>query len=294
MSKLLAIGEALVDIFDNNEVRVGGAPLNVCAAFSKLGGDASFVGKLSNDEYGKLIIDKMKECNIDTSCVTYCDAPTGKAYVKTKPDGDREFSFEINDSAYQLLNESEIKEEWFKDAFALHFCSVSLDDLPIKKAHYKAIEYAKKYNCLISFDLNIRLSLFKDHKKLKETIKEFIGYCNIIKLSKEELAWLEMDIQSLFINEVELIILTLAEDGARCYLKNNTMINSSASKVKVIDTTGAGDAFIGSFLYQLSKEKSIEKIGGYLDFSNKYCSMSISKKGAIDSYPTIKEMKNII
>ena len=301
MKKLIAIGEALVDIFDQNEVKVGGAPLNVLGAFSKLGGESYFIGKVSNDEYGKMILESMNKYNIKKDYVVISDDPTAKALVTTLENGDREFEFVRHNSADQLLTEDKVKEEYFKDTFAFHFCSVCLDDYPIKKAHYKAIEFAKRNNCLISFDLNIRLVLFKDHQKLKETIFEFIGYSNIVKLSIEELDWLGIEnINSLFVNDVKMIILTLGKDGAKCYLKNGTIIESNGIEVDAVDTTGAGDGFIGSFLYQLTKiNKNIDKISKeeiqkYMDFSNRFCSLSVTKKGAIDSYPNKEEMKRFI
>ena len=295
MKKLLAIGEALVDIF-NEEIKVGGAPLNVCGAYSKLGGKAYFIGKLSNDEYGVLIKNKMQEFNINNDYVSYTDAPTGKAYITTLDNGDRSFRFERNNCADQLLDEKEIKEEWFKDAFVLHFCSVSLDDYPSKLAHYKAIEYAKKNNCLVSFDINLRLSLFKDYNKLKKIVFEFMGYADVIKLSYEELVWLgkESKVEELFVNDVKLILLTLGEDGVICYLKNKEEIKVSGYKVDAIDTTGAGDAFIGAFLYCLSNYKSKDNLGDILNFANKYSALSVTKKGALDSYLSINEMKRII
>ena len=295
MKKLLAIGEALVDIFDNN-IRVGGAPLNVCAAYSKLGKDAYFIGKLSTDNYGNMILNKMKEVGIKTDYVSYTSMPTGKAIVKTLENGERDFIFERNNCADQLLNEFEIKEEWFKDAFALHFCSVSLDDFPIKKAHDRAIEYAKKYNCLISFDLNIRTSLFKNHSKLKDTIYEYIKHANILKLSLEELEFLgkEKRINDLFIGNVEIIILTLGKEGSTVYFKDKKEIHCPGIEVKAIDTTGAGDAFIGSFLYQLENLKSTDKFHNFLKFSNVYSALSVTKVGAIDSYLTYEEMKRFI
>ena len=301
MKKLLAIGEALVDIFEQNEVKVGGAPLNVLGAYSKLGGESYFLGKVSNDEYGRMILESMNKYNIKNDYVVLSDAPTAKALVTTLENGDREFEFIRHNSADQLLTEEEVKEECFKDTFALHFCSVCLDDYPIKKAHYKAIEYAKRNNCLISFDLNIRLGLFKYHQKLKATILEFIGYSNIVKLSIEELEWLGVEsVNSLFVNDVKMIVLTLGKDGSKCYLKDGTIIKSKGIKVDAVDTTGAGDGFVGSFLYQLSNNKenldeiSKDKIQKYMDFSNRFCSLSVTKKGAIDSYPTKEEMKRVI
>ena len=148
MKKLLAIGEALVDIFNNCEVKVGGAPLNVLGANSKLGGNSFFIGKISNDEYGQLIIDTMKMHNIHSDYVTLSNDPTAKAYVTTLENGDREFRFDRHNSADQMLNKNEIEEEWFNDAFSLHFCSVCLDEFPCKDAHIKAIDLARKNGCI--------------------------------------------------------------------------------------------------------------------------------------------------
>ena len=300
MKKLLAIGEALVDIFDNNEVKVGGAPLNVCGAFSKLGGDTYFIGKLSTDSYGKLIKESIERWNIKSDYISYTDAYTGKAYVKTLANGERSFRFDRLNCADQLLQEDEIKEEWFTDAYALHFCSVSLANCPTKQAHYKAIEYARKHNCLISFDLNIRLSLFTNQEELKKVIFEFIEKADLIKLSIEELNWLNVNIKNLFIGNVKMILLTLGEDGSICYMENGRIIKSNGYKVDAIDTTGAGDGFIGSFLFMLSKHnKNIEKITNeeikkYMEISNRFSSFAVQNKGAIDSYPTKEKMKRFI
>ena len=89
MKRILAIGEALVDIFDKTEVKVGGAPLNVLGACSKLKGEAYFIGKVSKDEYGSLILNTMDYFNINKDYVVLSDASTAKALVTTLENGDR-------------------------------------------------------------------------------------------------------------------------------------------------------------------------------------------------------------
>ena len=105
--------------------------------------------------------------------------------------------------------------------------------------------------------------------------------------------------EKLFVGNVHLLIYTRGADGAECYTKKANA-QSKGKKVKAVDTTGAGDAFIGSFLYQLYAdgvteadlpELTSDKMAVYLDFSNRYCAKSVQKAGAIASYPTMVEME---
>ena len=97
----------------------------------------------------------------------------------------------------------------------------------------------------------------------------------------------------LFQGNVKLVIYTKGSEGAEAFTRN-AKGSSPGKKVKAVDTTGAGDAFIGSFLYQLTRDGvgkedleslSKEKLEEYLDYSNEYCARSVVKQGAIASYP---------
>ena len=157
MKKVISIGEALIDFIPHekgaalkdvsNFLRVaGGAALNVAAAVSKLGGKSQMITKLGIDGFGDHILEEVKPLGVDVSKVLRTkEANTALAFVSLKEDGERDFSFYRNPSADMLLNASEIEEEVFTEGGILHFCSVSLIDAPIKDAHRKAIEFAKKY-----------------------------------------------------------------------------------------------------------------------------------------------------
>ena len=113
-----------------------------------------------------------------------------------------------------LLKPETIKEDWFKDAFALHFCSVSIGDFPMKDAHEKAIEYAANSGAIISFDPNVRLALWDDIDLLRKRINEFIPKADIVKISDEELEFItgkdsiEDALPQLFTGRVKLVIYT--------------------------------------------------------------------------------------
>lgn len=316
MCKLIGIGEALIDMIPTETDKpirnvaafmpiVGGAPANVCGAFSKLSGQSQMITQLGNDPFGEKIIETFLSFNIGCEYIQRTDeANTALAFVALKSDGNREFSFYRKPSADMLLSAEQIQENWFEGAFALHMCSVSLGNFPMKEAHKKAISFAKSKGALVSFDPNLRFNLWPTKEALKEAVVEFLPYADVLKVSDEELEFItgikdeEEAIKSLFKGDVKLVVYTKGADGACAYTKSETA-KSNGVKVDALDTTGAGDAFIGSFLYSLSEklgdDKRIEDLTDadlkeMLDFSNLYCAKSVMKNGAIESYPSLNDM----
>lgn len=317
--RLVAIGEALIDFMPDKsgcefyEVtgfspKIGGAPANVCGAFARLGGEARLITQLGSDPFGDKIIRELAAYKIDTSCISVTDkANTALAFVSLSKDGNRTFSFYRKPSADMLLSPGQIKAEWFEDIFALHFCSVSLGDFPMKQAHYAAIEAARKNGGMISFDPNLRFQLWDDPEELKKTVLEFIPLADLLKISDEELEFItgESDfkkaVPKLFKGNVKMVVYTCGNNGAYAFTENNASY-SEAHKVDVKDTTGAGDGFIGSFLWKLGElgitadtlsdinEREQRKC---LDFSNAFCAESVKKYGAIASYPTYPTLEEI-
>lgn len=317
MKKLMAIGEALIDFIPEETGKlmkdvcgfkpaVGGAPANVCGAYRKLGGTAEMITQLGNDPFGDKIVEEFKHYDIGTDHVFRTDeANTSLAFVALKDDGNREFSFYRKPAADMLMSADVLEKAWFEEAFALHFCSVSLGDFPMKEAHKRAIQYAREKGAIISFDPNIRLALWKNPEDLKKAILEFMPLADILKLSDEEIEFItgkstvEEAIDQLFVGNVKMLVYTKGADGAECYTRK-ARAAADGQRVKAYDTTGAGDAFIGSFLYQLSadgvgvdtiEEVSAEKMEQYLTFSNRYCAESVTKAGAIASYPDVSFLK---
>lgn len=311
MKKLIAIGEALIDFIPEQSGKgikdvkafvpaVGGAPANVCGAFVKLGGDAALITQLGLDPFGDKILEELSGFGIDCTYVLRTEkANTSLAFVALKEDGNREFSFYRKPAADMLLAADDIQQAWFQDGYVLHFCSVSLGNFPMKEAHKRAIEYARKEGSIISFDPNLRQALWQDEKELKKAVLEFLPQADILKISDEELEFitgttdLQEALEVCFQGNVELVIYTKGKDGAECFTKK-AKAAAKGKTVKAVDTTGAGDAFIGSFLYQLFEdsvareelsELTTEQMERYLIRSNTYCGESVLHKGAIISYP---------
>lgn len=314
--KLIAIGEALIDFIPQQsgvtlkEVpgftpKVGGAPANVCGAFSKLGGRSMMLTKLGEDAFGERIVDYLSKNAIDVSHIIRTkEANTGLAFISLAADGNREFSFYRKPSADMLLAPEEVEEAWFEQAFALHFCSVDLIPCPMKQAHIKAIACATKQEAIISFDPNVRFPLWESKEALKQTILDFIPKAHLLKISDEELEFItgystiEEAKDILFQGNVELVLFTKGGEGAEAHTKA-VQVSVPSQKVKAVDTTGAGDGFIGAFLYKLMvdgvdtqslKTLSSKQLEAYLHFAHHFCAYSVQREGAIASYPSIEIM----
>ena len=309
---LFSIGEALIDMIPTrsgcefSEVpsfmpRIGGAPANVCGAFARLGGQAALLTQLGNDPFGHMLADRLAGYGIDVSRVPFTDAAnTALAFVSLGTDGSRTFSFYRNPSADLLYAAEQIDPDWFRDAFALHFCSVGLVESPMRGAHSAAIRAVQGAGALVSFDPNLRFPLWPDREALRRTVWEFLPQADILKISDEELEFLTgtADIRAalpaLFTGRVQLILYTCGSAGAYAFTRATEGF-APCTPVRAVDTTGAGDGFIGSFLWQLHRAGvtaaslpglSAETLTEALRLSNAFCGVSVQAHGAIDSYPT--------
>ena len=177
----------------------------------------------------------------------------------------------------------------------------------MKQAHKHAIELMRERNGIVSFDPNLRFNLWDSRQALYEAVREFIPLSDIVKLSEDEVGFvtgensIETAAQQLFGQGVKLVLYTCGSKGAYAFTKNVKAF-SPALKVSAVDTTGAGDGFTGAFLWSLRKMCSVpdelEKLTeneliGSLGFANRFCALSVQKKGAIASYPTLDEMQKI-
>lgn len=320
MRKIITIGEALIDFIPSKtncllkEVpsfkRVcGGAPANVAAAAAKLGANVKIITQLGMDAFGDYICDTLSGCGVDISSIKRTDkANTALAFVSLKSDGNREFSFYRKPSADMLLAPESIGTEDLEDAGILHFCSVDLVEAPMKYAHVKAIDHIKQNGGIISFDPNIRLNLWSDKENCRKTVNSFIQFADILKVSDEEIGFITNGMETdkafkeFFNKGVSIILYSMGKKGAKI-ITPDFEISVPNPDIKAVDTTGAGDSIIGAFLYKLWEDeiaihdlKTIpkEKLLEYLNFANLYSNYSVTKNGAIASYPNMEEFAEFL
>ena len=267
--KILCIGEALIDMICTDTgsslskgehflKKTGGAPTNVAAAIAALGGDVLLSAKVGADPFGQQLIDVMKDFGVSTIwMVQDKNYFTTFAFVSLMKDGERDFVF--NRGADGQLSESDIGGIDLDECSIIHFGSATAFlPGPLKDAYKSLLQKALDKNIFISFDPNYRQLLWKNNT---ETFIEqswyFMERCHFFKVSDEEAMLIT---GSSSVNDAAKILsektnatftITLGKEGTLLvYQKNKTIVDSIP--VKSIDSTGAGDAFVGAILYQLS------------------------------------------
>ena len=308
MNKVVCIGESLIDFMPVQgktlafEAKAGGAPANVCAGVSRLGGKGYYLGRLSSDMFSRFLIDKMQKNGVNTDYVVIDDNhPTALAFVALNDKGDREFSFYRNDTCDLAFDESDVKEEIFDEGDALHFCSVGLVESHSKYAHIKAIKTAIANGCIVSFDVNIRANLWQRLQDCVDTLLEFCSYPDIIKVSEDELITLtgiEQETEAIqklwqYASRCKMIFVTKGAQGCAAYDREMNCKTAAIVKSKVVDTTGAGDCFSASILYNMVYRKvkpSVDEIGKALDFAMRACAVVVAGYGAMESMPTLEQV----
>lgn len=315
MFDVVALGELLIDFTPSGlsptgnelfEKNPGGAPANVLAALSKLGKKTSFIGKVGKDQFGKFLENTLNTCNINTSGLVFSnEINTTLAFVHLDDKNDRTFSFYRNPGADMTLSKDEIKYQLIKDAKIFHYGSVSMTHEPSKSATMSAVKFAKENGVIVSYDPNLRVPLWGNLDEAREVILEGLKYADLLKISEEELLFLtgESDLKAGSKNirdkfGIDLIFITLGKKGCFYRLKDSTGC-SPAYAVKTVDTTGAGDAFLGGILYNIIENEivlsqlTVSDIEVFVDFANALGSIVTTKRGAIPAMPTFSEIENV-
>ena len=268
--KILCIGEALIDMICTDTglslskgehflKKPGGAPTNVAAAIAALGGDVLLSAKVGADPFGQQLIDVMKDFGVSTKWMMQDkDHFTTFAFVSLMKDGERDFVF--NRGADGQLNESDIEGIDLDECSIIHFGSATAFlPGPLQQAYKSLLQNALEKNIFISFDPNYRRLLFKNNTEtFIEQSWHFMQQCHFFKVSDEEAMLITgsssvFDAAKILSEKTKAIFaITLGKEGTLLMRQNNKIVVESIS-VQSIDTTGAGDAFVGAVLYQLSK-----------------------------------------
>ncbi|XP_043696199.1 probable fructokinase-4 [Telopea speciosissima] len=283
----------------------GGAPANVAIAVSRLGGKSAFVGKLGDDDFGHMLAEILKDNAVDIDGVLFDQgARTALAFVTLRADGEREFMFFRNPSADMLLTEAELNLNLLRSAEIFHYGSISLITEPCRSAHLKAMEVAKEAGALLSYDPNLRIPLWPSTDDAREQIMSIWDRADIIKVSDVEFEFLtghdtvdDETAISLMHPGLKLLLVTLGEKGCKYYTKDfNGAVDSF--KVDAVDTTGAGDSFIGALLCKIVNNPSVLedelKLIQVLKFANACGAITTTKKGAIPALPTESEVLELL
>lgn len=310
---VVALGELLIDFTENGisgqgnpvyEANPGGAPCNVLSMLNRLGHQTAFLGKVGNDIFGRQLRSTVESAGINVEgLLTDEDVRTTLAFVETKPDGDRDFSFYRNPGADMMFREEEVRDDIIAAGKIFHFGTLSMTNEPVRSATKHAIAVAKENGALISFDPNIREPLWKDMEEAKEQTAYGLSVCDILKISDNEIQWFSGKedytegirmLQQTY--QIPLILLSMGRDGSRAYYKNMIVEVPAFLQKNTIETTGAGDTFGACCLHYILQyglmELTEQQLKDMLTFANAAASIITTRKGALRVMPSLEEIQN--
>jgi len=321
MPDIITIGEALIDFLSKDKgvlienttafsIAPGGAPANVSCAVAKLGVSSGFVGKVGDDSFGRMIKNTLSNTGVDLNCFKLDKSVnTTLAFISVKNNGEPDFTFYRNHCGADLaLKQDEIDEGYISDSKILHFGSISFTGEPLRSATLKAIRIARGFNKFISFDPNIRPSLWDNMKYAKSEILNGLQFADIVKLTDDELEFitgtkiLSRGTGIILKYGPRIVIVTRGKKS--CYFNNGILeMEVPSFEVKLVDATGAGDAFVGGILINVldrikkcSEIFNIEKdeVEKVIRFANACGSITVTKKGVIPALPSFDDVNRFL
>ena len=318
MFDVTALGEALIDFTDCGispetgmalfERNPGGAPANVAAAVSRLGGKAAFIGKVGCDMHGRFLIDTLRDAGVDTQGMVQDPAAfTTLAFVSLDDGGERTFSFARKPGADTCLRPEEVPADLLQSSRILHFGSLSMTDEPACSATLHAVSAARAAGAVLAYDPNDRPLLWDSRARAREMMRAVLPQVDVIKISDEETELMTDAADPaeaaarLIAQGISCAVVTLGADGALVRTASEAeAIRVPGFAAHTVDTTGAGDAFWGGFLYQLARSGKRpaaltgSEAAAFARFGNAVAACNVTRRGAIPAMPTMEEAARLL
>ena len=314
MKKVFCIGELLIDFVAEKQgsdlskatdftKKAGGAPANVACAIAKLGGKGIFVGCVGDDPFGEFLLNTLKKEGVDISLTQRSRTFTTLAFVSLAEDGERDFVFSRG-ADKELEYDPALRKNFPNNILHLGAATALLGD-PLEKTYGKYLFDGLTKDMFISFDPNFRGDLWKGSERLFiKKCMPFVQKSHLCKFSLEEAQLLSgknnLDEACDFLHDVgtKIITITLGAEGTLVSANGNRKTVPSID-VTPVDTTGAGDAFIGCLLYQIANLGSFNQVFENFDLvlemvgkANKAGAITTTNYGAINALPTKSQLED--
>ncbi|TXY05007.1 aminoimidazole riboside kinase [Vibrio mimicus] len=296
-NRVWVTGDAVVDLIpdgDNHYLRCpGGAPANVAVAIARLGGNAAFFGRVGHDPLGQFMQHTLASEGVETSHMVLDRAHrTSTVVVDLDANGERSFTFMVKPSADQFLQPDDVPS--FNQGEWLHCCSIALANEPSRSSTLQAMQRIKAAGGFISFDPNLREEVWANPAEIKPVVRQAIALADVVKFSDDELMFLtettslEDGIAAIAKLANTLVLVTQGAKGAIVLCEGSREIIRGEA-LKPVDTTGAGDAFVGGLLAKLSQSfdwQSRETITHAVHWANGCGALATTQKGAMTALPS--------
>jgi len=315
--EVTCIGETLID-FVSTEKGVtlseaagflklaGGAPANVAVGLAKLGTRSAFVGKVGADPFGQFLRSELNRYGVDSSGVSFDrEHKTRLAFVSLTRSGDRDFEFWERNPADEHLLPADVDIDKVARSKIVAVSSFLLNHEPARTSLFRIVKRLRRKGCLIAFDPNLRLALWKSREEARRNIVKAIRLSHVLRMNDEEAAFLsgteeiETAAAAFISMGPELVVVTRGEKG--CYFR--TAQHSGYMKgfrVKNADTTGCGDGFYAALLHGLvCSGKSIagltlSDLASNCRTANAAGALTAAKHGAIPALPDAALLKKFV
>jgi fructokinase len=303
------MGEGIIDfLYEEREDGIfyrqnaGGAPANVAAAVKKLGVPSAFIGKVGTDMFGTYLINELMSAGVDTSGIVRDKAhPTPLAFIKTEA-GRREYFFMRQNTADMNLKYDEVSLRLLDNAKILHFGALLLAEEPSRSAVANTIEYAKQNGKIISYSLNYRHQLWKNHDDAAIAMRSVLSFVDILKVSEDELELITdsgnllPSLYKLLAGGIKIILVTQGAKGCIVAAKSGVR-EVRAFTIPTVDTLGAGDSFMGAFLSRIAavargyEDLTQAELADIAAFSNAAGAVCSGRVGALAAMPAKDEIE---
>ena len=297
---ILCIGEILIDFISHQMGQsiaatkdyhryLGGSPTNVAMNMSRLGLRAAIVASVGNDGFGEYILNRLKECAINTDGIKQLDTtPTTVIFVSRTEDTPEFIPYREADAH---ISGDQLPETLLKSARLFHTSCFALSKNPAQATILSKAKQAVQLGCTLSIDLNYSEKIWPDTQKAVTVIEEFCRLDPLIKISEDDMFRLfgqHLPHEEIFHYfhrlGVTTICLTLGKKGAVLSQKGEETLQLPAPKIKNIkDATGAGDAFWSGFLFAWLQEKTPRKC---METALQLAALKLQNVGRIPDYTT--------
>jgi len=305
-------GEVLIDFLQDKtqpglfQRFAGGAPANVAVAVARLGGHSKFIGMLGKDMFGDFLLQELQSYGVDCSAVRQtAEAKTALAFVALNEEGDRSFSFYRPPAADLLYKVEHCPSDLWQQKGILHLCSNSLTEPEIAQTSFALVRLAQQQGWLVSVDANLRHNLWSEGKASRELVSQLLEMADLVKLSEDELNYLADGqssaswLQHILTFRPAWLVVTAGAEQVQSYSKADSF-SVPVTSVPVVDTTAAGDAFVGAWLHQIAQQLTqgtsfaelLSDRGAQqqiIEKSVKAGSLTCQKFGAFAALPTAQE-----
>lgn len=303
--RIWVLGDAVIDLLPEQNDRLlkcpGGAPANVAVGVARLGGNSAFIGCVGDDPFGLFLQQTLRDERVDISSMFLTPSQrTSTVLVSLDPRGERQFTFMVRPAADLFLTPEQLPR--FSPGDGLHLCSIALSAEPSRSAALEAIRAVRRAGGWVSFDPNLRDDLWPDRGLLSSLLDSVFVQSDVIKLSEDELATLSdaddlTDRMTDFTRRYRpaLLLVTCGANGVWLW-QNGTTQHFPAPRVSVVDTTGAGDAFVAGLLAALAQEDdplAPRQLSAAIRQAQRSGAAATTAKGAMTALPYAADLDRI-